>query len=87
MRYDATNRLRAAATATFLILAATVARGDQFVMEDYPVPAGSRPHDVAPAPDGRVWYTAQNAGRWAGSNRTRDRRIIFHLAPARGHTE
>ncbi len=23
------------------------------------MPAGSRPHDVAPAPDGRVWYTAQ----------------------------
>jgi len=28
----------------------------------YPVPAGSRPHDVAPAPDGRVWYTAQRRG-------------------------
>jgi virginiamycin B lyase len=28
----------------------------------YPVPAGSRPHDVAPAPDGSVWYTAQSIG-------------------------
>lgn len=28
----------------------------------YPVPAGSRPHDVAPAPDGTVWYTAQSIG-------------------------
>ncbi len=27
----------------------------------YAVPAGSRPHDVAPAADGRVWYTAQGA--------------------------
>jgi virginiamycin B lyase len=27
------------------------------------VPAGSRPHDVAPAPDGTVWYTAQGAGK------------------------
>jgi virginiamycin B lyase len=26
------------------------------------VPAGSRPHDVAPAPDGSVWYTAQSIG-------------------------
>jgi virginiamycin B lyase len=26
------------------------------------VPAGSRPHDVAPAPDGTVWYTAQATG-------------------------
>jgi virginiamycin B lyase len=28
----------------------------------YPVPAGSHPHDVAPAPDGTVWYTAQAIG-------------------------
>ncbi|HUP71657.1 MAG TPA: hypothetical protein VM282_01280 [Acidimicrobiales bacterium] len=28
----------------------------------YPVPAGSRPHDVAPAPDGTVWYTGQGSG-------------------------
>jgi virginiamycin B lyase len=26
------------------------------------VPAGSRPHDVAPARDGGVWYTAQGSG-------------------------
>jgi virginiamycin B lyase len=31
-------------------------------MATYPVPAGSRPHDVAPAPDGSVWYTAQATG-------------------------
>lgn len=31
-------------------------------MEEYPVPPGSRPHDVAPAPDGTVWYTAQGSG-------------------------
>lgn len=31
-------------------------------MTTYPVPAGSRPHDVAPAPDGSVWYTAQATG-------------------------
>jgi virginiamycin B lyase len=29
---------------------------------EYPVPAGSRPHDVAPAVDGGVWYTAQGSG-------------------------
>ncbi len=28
----------------------------------FPVPAGSRPHDVAPAADGGVWYTAQGSG-------------------------
>jgi virginiamycin B lyase len=28
----------------------------------YPVPAGAHPHDVAPAADGGVWYTAQHQG-------------------------
>jgi virginiamycin B lyase len=32
------------------------------VVREYPVPAGSRPHDVAPARDGGVWYTAQGSG-------------------------
>jgi virginiamycin B lyase len=31
-------------------------------LQEYPVPSGSRPHDVAPAPDGTVWYTAQRLG-------------------------
>ncbi len=30
-----------------------------FSLQTYPVPAGSRPHDVAPANDGGVWYAAQ----------------------------
>jgi virginiamycin B lyase len=35
---------------------------DDFVMETFEVPAGSHPHDVAPALDGGVWYTAQGSG-------------------------
>ena len=31
-------------------------------VREYAVPAGSGPHDVAPAPDGTVWYTAQHSG-------------------------
>jgi virginiamycin B lyase len=31
-------------------------------LESFPVPAGSGPHDVAPALDGGVWYTAQGSG-------------------------
>jgi len=34
----------------------------EYTIQEYPVPAGSHPHDVAPAPDGTVWYTAQHAG-------------------------
>jgi virginiamycin B lyase len=33
-----------------------------FRVREYDVPAGSHPHDVAPAPDGTVWYTAQHSG-------------------------
>lgn len=29
---------------------------------EFPVPGGTHPHDVAPAPDGSVWYTAQHMG-------------------------
>jgi virginiamycin B lyase len=28
----------------------------------YPLPPGSGPHDVAPAPDGTIWYTGQRKG-------------------------
>ena len=31
-------------------------------IQEFPVPPGTHPHDVAPAPDGSVWYTAQIAG-------------------------
>jgi virginiamycin B lyase len=31
-------------------------------VQEFPVPEGSHPHDVAPAPDGSVWYTAQRSG-------------------------
>ena len=35
----------------------------EYTIQEYPVPAGSHPHDVAPAPDGgTVWYTAQHVG-------------------------
>lgn len=31
-------------------------------IEAFPVPRGAHPHDVAPGPDGVVWYTAQRQG-------------------------
>ena len=45
-----------------------------FVLHEYDVPAGSHPHDVAPAPDGTVWYTAQLRGE------------LGRLDPATGET-
>lgn len=32
------------------------------ILQEYPVPAGAHPHDVAPSPEGPVWYTAQRSG-------------------------
>jgi virginiamycin B lyase len=43
-------------------------------LQEYPVPRGSGPHDVAPAPDGAVWYTAQRSGE------------LGRLDPATGET-
>lgn len=40
----------------------TVADSGSYTIEAYPVPSGSRPHDVAPAADGGIWYTAQGSG-------------------------
>jgi virginiamycin B lyase len=47
-----------------LALIASFAWGQVTAAEirEYPVPPGSHPHDVAPAPDGSVWYTAQRTG-------------------------
>jgi virginiamycin B lyase len=41
-------------------------------VREFDVPAGSHPHDVAPAADGGVWYTGQHKG------------VLGHLDPATG---
>jgi virginiamycin B lyase len=43
-------------------VAATTAPRTTFTVETFPVPAGSGPHDVSPALDGGVWFTAQDSG-------------------------
>ena len=48
----------AAALAAMLVTGAA----DATQVSYYPVPRGAHPHDVAPAPDGGVWYTAQTQG-------------------------
>ena len=39
-------------------------------IQEYPVPAGTHPHDVAPAPDGTIWYSAQQSGELGQLNPT-----------------
>lgn len=45
-----------------LALAGMAANADEPRVQEYAVPKGSHPHDVAPARDGGVWYTAQHLG-------------------------
>ena len=49
----------------------------------YDVGAGDHPHDVAPAPDGTVWYTAQHKGLSAGSTPKRARSRAFRWVKVR----
>ena len=46
--------------ALMAISVAGMAGGEQ--VRYFDVPRGAGPHDVAPAPDGTVWYTAQRQG-------------------------
>ena len=49
--------------AAFVLLPALFAQPARaFETVVYELPKGARPHDVAPAPDGGVWYTAQAQG-------------------------
>ena len=65
---DDGNDERSTANATTTAAPTTAAsapsapQSDELTAERFAVPAGSRPHDVAVAADGRVWYTAQGSG-------------------------
>ena len=59
--------LRFAVGVAVVVMAAAAASGSpasesQAGLREYPVPSGTHPHDVAPARDGGVWYTAQHTG-------------------------
>jgi virginiamycin B lyase len=45
-----------------LVTFASPASAFDVKVQTFPVPSGAHPHDVAPAPDGTVWYTAQHQG-------------------------
>jgi virginiamycin B lyase len=48
-------------------------------VREYRVPAGTHPHDVAPASDGGVWYTAQRSGQlgWLDPKTGRTRHVAL----------
>ena len=50
------------AVLTATLWCAAAAHAAESEIKEFPVPKGSQPHDVAPARDGGVWYTAQASG-------------------------
>lgn len=69
------SSLKACAAMGSLILSVNLPDAFGADVRYYPVPAGTHPHDVAAAPDGTVWYTAQRTGH------------LGILNPATGKTE
>src|SRR3569832_2449914 len=51
--------------AVFLLII-TIAAAAETEVREYDVHPGAHPHDVAPAADGGVWYTAQRLGARGG---------------------
>ncbi|HLZ68063.1 MAG TPA: SMP-30/gluconolactonase/LRE family protein [Aliidongia sp.] len=68
------DRGRSFAILLLALLAGGPARAE-ITAREYPLPAGVGAHDVAPAPDGGVWFTAQRQG------------ALGRLDPATGHVD
>ena len=56
------SRLLAALAALSAVAAPLQAQPAGYRTQVFQLPEGARVHDVAPAPDGKVWYTAQRQG-------------------------
>lgn len=59
LKISRSNRVTALLAVTLCI---GQAHAQSPTFDSFTVPAGSAPHDVAPSPDGTVWYTAQARG-------------------------
>ncbi len=59
---SSTTSVQVDATTTSVSSTTITTDPDDLTIESFPVPAGTRPHDVAPAIDGGVWYTGQGSG-------------------------
>jgi len=67
-------------TAVVLSIASGTAHG-KMVIQTFPVLAGAGPHDVYPAPDGAVWFTAQSAGKLGQLDPRTGRSDLIPLGP------
>ena len=53
----------------------------KMAMQTFPVLAGAGAHDVYPAPDGTVWFTAQSAGKLGRLDPRTGRSDLIALGP------
>ena len=75
-----------ATTTTVPATTTTTIQPEALTIEVFPLPSGSRPHDVAPAADGGVWYTAQGSGELGWLDPATGETRHIHLGPgARPH--
>src|SRR5260370_11239839 len=54
----------------------------KMAMQTFPVLAGAGAHDVFPAPDGTVWFTAQSAGKLGRLDPRTGKSDLIALGPA-----
>jgi virginiamycin B lyase len=77
--------LTLAALAAVITASSAAAGPGQLRVREFAVPSGTHPHDVAPARDGGVWFTAQGSGQLGWLNpktgRTRLTRLGAGSAP------
>ena len=83
-RVSRCTALRVAVVVLAVVATASMASGApageaQLRVLEYPVPSGTHPHDVAPAGDGGVWYTAQGSGELGWLNPRNGKSRLFPL--------
>ena len=61
-RFPSCCRLAASRSPSWQLFAFNASGSAQQSQQVFPLPDGAYPHDVAPAPDGKVWYSAQRNG-------------------------
>src|SRR5437763_2583932 len=67
--------------AMLVMLTAGATARAKMEMRTFPVLAGAGAHDVYPAPDGAVWFTAQSAGKLGRLDPRNGRSDLIALGP------
>ena len=75
------NRLGMMLMAVLVMSTAAIAAHAKTTMLTIPLQSGAGPHDVYPAPDGAVWFTAQSAGKLGRLDPRTGRSDLISLGP------